>query len=417
MKYLFLIPFIVIAACTSKNSQHKQGHQDHPSGHKHAPRSVAHSGDAHQAIYDDAAIISACDAKGWTARITPEQQNVVDAIFGTRGHRVQHGLWHAMRSRSLDPKIREQIVHAYGPKSNPKNLLCPPPEKSDTTYNSVGEDFLYMHHQMVMMLQTAFLDASLPCIRGWKSIAEEARDDKFNWDGGPQSKSVLKRMLALDKEYFKNTEWLRSVTLSQLGWSLEITIHNTLHARWGALMAPVATTGNVTIPVNGVFPENWPYDDKAYNWLPDPYGSALNPHFWKIHGYVDEVVYRWLAANGKTSISAQCSNDNCYEWQGTWTGIDPMHWEAEAAAARPTSGTVPANAGVIMRANRAFNRNRLNVEFGGVFSADMKLTLPPFNQEVEVKVEDPMIEAKNRIRCDQNTDQGGSIERTGRKKR
>lgn len=70
----------------------------------------------------------------------------------------------------------------------------------------------------------------------------------------------------------------------------------------------------------------------AYNWLADPYSAALNPFFWKIHGYVDSLLDRWLqdsenhdTKNHYTKVEEACAGDlSCYVWKGMWTGT-PLH--------------------------------------------------------------------------------------------
>ena len=94
---------------------------------------------------------------------------------------------------------------------------------------------------------------------------------------------------------------------------IELTIHNTMHLRWGAppgssFPSPEDPTQGETIPLE--------WDDSQYDFLVETYSSHVNPIFWKLHGWIDDRVEEWKGANGVFG------NDF---WKGTWVGKLPGH--------------------------------------------------------------------------------------------
>jgi hypothetical protein len=264
--------------------------------------------------------------------VTDAQQAVINSVIAARSHRLQHALWHATRSGLTDDE-KTHVIGAFGPSWGEVHDLCPEPtaDPSDHGYNPAGEDFLFMHRQMVTMLRAQFIANHLPCISGWTHVpttTEWALPDSDT--SGPKSDAALAQLTTWDST-FQNPKWLKSISLSQLGWALEFTIHNNLHMRYATTNPPagfpgVAQTGGAPIPYDGNFPADWQYDKPAYNWLADPYGAAVNPTFWKIHGYVDHLIDLWLSANGYQSVAIDCQGaKSCYQWKGTWTGEIPSN--------------------------------------------------------------------------------------------
>jgi hypothetical protein len=355
---LFALPLLILVACATDMTKPMR----HPDGD-------------HAAAYDDEVVAQACKERGWNDRATPDQQKVIDDIFAARAHRMQHAFWHAVRG-GLPAKDQTILVSSFGGDWNNPHPLCPPPANNpdDRTYNPVGEDFLYMHHQMLQMLRTVLTVYGQKCITPWTKIPDPAQWPLSGKLAGPKAPEALAVLQQWDS-FIQNPEWLRKVSLSQLGWALEFTIHNNLHMRYTSdrpatpFRASKPEDDGATLAMNGVFPPDWKFDDPRYNWLADPYGAAVNPVFWKIHGYVDNALTLWLKANGKTRISDECGGERtCYQWRGYWTGNTP-------AIATESKG-VPAQAG--MKASAAppagisdFNRRRLaHQRLGSLTDAD-----------------------------------------------
>jgi hypothetical protein len=188
---------------------------------------------------------------------------------------------------------------------------------------------------------------------------------------GAKSDEAFNTFLKWDQE-LQDRKWLSTISLSQLGYAVEFTIHNNLHMRYATERAPEGfdeanENGGAPFPFDGNFPKNWRFDSPKYNWLADPYGAALNPVFWKIHGYVDHLIDVWLAANKKKydSISENCKgNKRCYEWKGTWVGEEGQ----EAAPKAYKADTAPLDAKSIAE----FTRKRIANQRAGVLTDGIK---------------------------------------------
>ena len=337
-----------------------------------------------------------CDSIGWSDVVTPEHQAIINQMMGTREHRVHHALWHAIRG-GLDSKNASEVTRAFGTTWKLPHPLCPAPadDSAQRAYNPAGEDFLFMHRQMVRGLQDAFVQMNLPCIRGWASVPSQAEYPIPDRDRADAKSDAAYRQIKIWEGYFMDENWLKSKSLSQVGWALEFSIHNNLHMRYATTRPPkgfqeLAEIGGAPLPLNDRFPQNWKYDSPAYNWLQDPYGAAVNPTFWKIHGYVDAMIDRWLLANGYSSISSDCKGDRkCYQWQGRWTG-DGVHshammnhdfrlhpWQdASAQAAVSPDERQPAAAAVIDPVTAEFTKQRMARQRVGVILQEDVRTEP-----------------------------------------
>jgi len=191
-----------------------------------------------------------------------------------------------------------------------------------------------MHRQMIGGVRSALLGGRQRCVAGWKTIPDPAQWPLPDGDtSGPKSPETLAQLKAWDAK-LEDPAWLASVSLSQLGMAIELTTHNNLHMRYATTKPPkgfeaAEEAGGAPLPFDGKFPADWPYDDPAYNWLADPYSAALNPTFWKIHGYVDALIDKWLAAHGFDKIAEDCAGAaRCYQWKGTWSGTVPTYSDA-----------------------------------------------------------------------------------------
>jgi hypothetical protein len=288
------------------------------------PSPASHMSHRHTASVD-------CSRIGWADKLTKAHQLVINELIAARDHRVQHALWHAVRS-GLDDNQTKEVTTAFGSPWGQEHKLCPSPQNNEATaaYNPAGEDFLYMHRSMIEMVREAWTAKGLPCIKGFDGVP-----DPKQWPLPDATRSGAKSdaSLALFQQWDKNLKdpaWLKKVSLSELGFAVEFTIHNNLHMRYSTdrpakqFQAANPDDDGAVLPYDGNFPAGWKFDDPAYNWLADPYGAAVNPVFWKIHGYVDYFIDLWLAANGYKTIAEDCHGDrSCYTWKGKWVGDLP----------------------------------------------------------------------------------------------
>ena len=261
--------------------------------------------------------------ENWSDSISPKQQEIINSAMGSREHRLHHALWHSVRG-GLEQNDQRTLEAKFGPTWSQAHALCPAPQPNffAPTYNPAGEDFLYMHRGMIEMLRSELAAAHLPCITGFSKVpTPEEWPLPDHATSGAKSAQTLQLLQAWD-EKFRDPVWLKAHSLSQVGWSLEYSLHNNMHMRYATELPPKGFgQDGAPIPLDGTFPASWKFDDVKYNWLADPYGAALNLTFWKIHGYVDSIIDGWLKANDFETISESCgTTPRCYEWKGKWTG-------------------------------------------------------------------------------------------------
>jgi len=130
-----------------------------------------------------------------------------------------------------------------------------------------------------------------------------------------KSDEYFERYIAPWERQYTDPDYLRGVTLGQLGSDIEFTIHNDLHMRWAAL-SPIGYRPNTVVAAD--IAAKW--DAPSYNYLGDTYSSHVNPIFWKLHGWADDRIEDWKRAHGMTDP---------IEWKGTWLGPNghPRHSE------------------------------------------------------------------------------------------
>jgi hypothetical protein len=267
----------------------------------------------------------------------PESRTIIPiaepvlSMLASRLHRLHHLVWHTLRNSWTDdtaitPTMKAEINKlGWEP---PRPVLSP---TGDPLFgNGSGEDFLYMHRQMVIEVNEGLKKAHEPPIRPWATIpgpepvvVEPDYTDAtpvFSRPGNPHGFSVppawfsddkvlSQRLAALktadfywnrmrwwDRQY-KDPAYLSSLTLGELGTLLEWTVHNDMHMRWASVPRDPRT--NSPIP-EGKRPE-WDidkaWDNPEYDHLGEQYSSHVNPVFWRLHGWVDARIEDWFAAH------------------------------------------------------------------------------------------------------------------------
>lgn len=232
-----------------------------------------------------------------------------------RRRRFQHYLWHRVRNSwpRLTPAER-QAVRDINPAWEPPRPACDAagsPERD----NGSGEDFLYMHRRMLALvndLLARLKDPLCPRVEGWPDVPPPG-DRVYPVPEFPDSEleevksdAYFGRFISPWARRYTDAEYLRSVTLGQLGSDIEFTIHRDLHVRWAA-RSPVGYRPPA-VGERGIGAE---WDAPAYDYLGDTYSSHVNPVFWKIHGWVDERVEDWKRAH---AVRGEI------RWRGTWVG-------------------------------------------------------------------------------------------------
>lgn len=254
----------------------------------------------------------------------------VTEMMAKREHRMHHWLWHEVRNNWHDyPRGVQSRLDDLG--WRPPRPLMDEQGQPDLR-NHAGEDFLYMHRQMIADVNAILAEVGDPDykrVEGWTIVPPPGDPDYpvppawFN----PTMESFLPfsrlRRLKSDVFYYKrfvywqkvftDPNFLRRVSLGELGVLIELTIHNMMHLRWGA--PPGSSFPSPEDPTQGeTIPPEW--DDPRYDFLVETYSSHVNPIFWKLHGWIDDRVEEWKGANGVFG------NDF---WEGTWVGKLPGH--------------------------------------------------------------------------------------------
>lgn len=245
----------------------------------------------------------------------PQLPSRVVNEMAQRRHRFHHYLWHRVRNSWL--RLREEerqavreINPAWEPPRPARDQAGRPARDNDS-----GEDFLFMHRRMIAHVNRILAevaDPACPRVEGWPRVPPPGDADypvpAFPGSGLEEIKSDahFEQFIAPWERRYTNAAYLRAVTLGQLGSDIEFTIHNDMHMRWAA---PSAVGYRPTTALTQSIGERW--DAPAYDYLGDTYASHVNPVFWKLHGWVDDRIEDWKAANGVAGEPA---------WTGTWLG-------------------------------------------------------------------------------------------------
>jgi hypothetical protein len=250
----------------------------------------------------------------------PTLPAIVVTTMAQREMRYHHFLWHNLRETwlNLDASTQHAITALGWAPPRPAAFT-----KEDGTVvpledNGSGEDFLYMHRQMVIMVNKLVAGTPYGQIKGWPSVPAPG-DPKwpvpapYEIPGAPEWTAEVSNSKTDDfywntivpmEEELNDEDNLRKWTLGQYGSKVEFTIHNWMHTRFSEL----TSVGIRPYTPNPTPKVDTKYDDPNYRWLGDTYSSHVNPVFWKIHGWVENKIENWRKANGLATVP----------WKNTW---------------------------------------------------------------------------------------------------
>lgn len=258
-----------------------------------------------------------------------DRDDLMRRLMAKRSHRLKHYLWHSARNtwaRSESTPWDRQYMRSIG--WEPKYPILYRRngqidyQTMDAQNSLAGEDFFWMHRQMIVAVR--------------EMLRKNGHEmyEPFEFRQGqivPQFRVVFENMFAKTNQglndisqrmaYYTNPELLRRVSLSRLGLEVEFTVHNSLHTRYADRQAYVRSFQDDPLR-RGNFGRRWQWDSPNYDHLADSYSAAVNPIFWRIHGWVDQVVDRWLEANDydPSQISDKPCEKPCFYWRGRWEG-------------------------------------------------------------------------------------------------
>ncbi|RZA20992.1 MAG: hypothetical protein EOP10_17330 [Proteobacteria bacterium] len=357
----------------------------------------------------------------------PKRDAAIREFGSSLDHRISHYMWHT--SRGAWPSLQGQVEVAKAKNSGPsasenarKRLALleksieqyrssgwEPPRyfratEKETAASGAGEDFLFMHRQMLNRLSAYLEDRALPMIPAWKTLP---KPDDEQYPVGPKGSAELGGVKSteyfyatqsiLEKAYQSRTVdldalakdlhayrmrtkadnqnptlaearaeveqlmepipglkyiGLKGLSLSDYGHLLEMTIHDGLHARYAFNGA--ARPADADPLDRSMWTKEWikAYGDTSYDWLTDTFSSHVHPWFYRIHGWVDNRINDWLAANDYRSIGskAECAQavQPCYVWLSDSRYVNKGSdepWEGPVVAESSTpSGTMSLHA-------------------------------------------------------------------------
>lgn len=234
-------------------------------------------------------------------------------MLASETHRLHHAVWHDVRGqwRNLSEGKRDSI-RALG--WQPGHDVERPAVKRGAPIvdNGSGEDFLFMHREMIGMVHEIYDAQGMPRLAGWGAVPPPGGNPALGFDVPPNwaqdHQPTMRRLAALKTdEYFwtamrgwdrqfKNAAYLSTLSLGALGATLEYTVHNDMHMRWSSVPRDPSTGDPVP---NGRLPTDFDskWLDPAYDFLGEFYSSHVNPVFWSLHGWVDDRIEDWFAAH------------------------------------------------------------------------------------------------------------------------
>ncbi len=250
-------------------------------------------------------------------------------MMAQRQRRMHHYVWHQVRNNWLfwENDVKEKIRTLGWEPPRPAREPTEEGQPRIILDNNSGEDFLYMHRQMITATNIKLADVQDPTylrVEGWPVVPRPEDSDypvPPAWDTGEQGFNDFLNDVKSD-EYFLNNfvQWegqftslseLANMSLGELGARLEFSIHNMMHMRW-------CEESEIRPDIDPTTPEQISpvWDKSEYMWLGDTYSSHVNPHFWKLHGWIDDRVNDWMSANGVVGE---------VPWTGKWVGKMPPH--------------------------------------------------------------------------------------------
>jgi hypothetical protein len=250
-------------------------------------------------------------------------------LMAQRPWRMHHYVWHSVRkSWQRFPEATKSALRDLGWEPPRPALQRLPDGSLQPIYdNDSGEDFLYMHREMIAAVNAELEeinDPAFPRVEPWHQIPRP-NDPAFPvppaWDTGnanldanldeTKSTNFFNNRIRLWEDTYTDPMRLGTMSLGELGARIEFTIHNRMHMRWCSEPA-LGIRPDVDDARPDEIDEAW--DDPAYDWLGDSYSSHVNPIFWKLHGWVDARIEDWKRANGVAGD---------IPWRGTWIGKMP----------------------------------------------------------------------------------------------
>jgi hypothetical protein len=259
--------------------------------------------------------------------MTPQIPNQVRLEMAKRDQRIHHYLFHEVRNNWLfyDDNTKNEIRDLGWEPPRPALEFDPIRNRRVPILdNFSGEDFLFMHREMIGFVNELLQDIQdpeYPKIEGWNPIPRPGdlnypvpspwtipNDPDFNnFIINVKSDQYFENNFIRWERQFKDHTYLSQISLGRLGAEMEFSVHNMMHMRWASQPKEERPDSDPTQPDS--IDVRW--DDISYDYLGDTYSSHVNNLFWKLHGWIDDRIEDWKLANGITGD---------IHWTGTWVG-------------------------------------------------------------------------------------------------
>lgn len=276
------------------------------------------------------------NCKIWSETISDSMLEAARPVFGHPDYRFWYYLYFA--TRNAWPKISQrdqEMLVAVSPHWQIPQAAVPDSSQIKSKDHLAGESYLFVHHGLVLEMRDILSEAGQPCMSSWPAIPDPrstanpeeaalAKDYPVPAAGSSPSKSpaAVGSMKSWEKK-LKNRGFLKSITLNELGIIIETKIASPTMLRFSAIESKRGIRPRIAAK-DDVQNANWAWNQSDYDLLSDTYSALVNPVFWKIHGEMDSILFRWLKANGYREISTSCEDRaGCYQWRSTWAGAKP----------------------------------------------------------------------------------------------
>jgi len=253
-------------------------------------------------------------------------------MLSMRMHRLHHAVWHAVRNNWLDLSPNKQnAIRTLNWQPGTSGSERPAAQRRVPFVNKgSGEDFLFMHRQMIKMVRDKMAVLGFQPVAGWKMIpppgpvsvepdysmspvrlpppsnpdgfavmpnwAEPAEEDDARRQGALKSDAYYWSSMFPASQRFQDPGYLSTLSLGALGGLIEWTIHNDMHMRWTSEPRD-PKTGAALPDGRDALDLDPKWDDPKYDSLSEPYSSLVNPVFWRLHGWIDDRIDDWFAAH------------------------------------------------------------------------------------------------------------------------
>ena len=291
--------------------------------------------------------------------VIPLEKSVID-VLGSKLHRLHHASWHSVRDEweKLSTASQNKIEDLNW-KPNQPSL-----DKKDRplTNNNSGEDFLFMHRQMILMVRDIRAKEGKTDSLSWPALPSPRQANHRSGFAVPafepytsndasnrataniKSDDYFSNRFRIWEEKFKDPSYLSTLTLGQLGSLLEWSIHNSMHMRWATTPRDPETgvvLNDETSRKRAEAGGKW--DKPEYDWLGEIYSSHVNPIFWRLHSWVDDRVEDWWNAH-----EVACAEEVVREDVEGVPWFKPGKWVTQKTpwvGPRPTGGHQHGNHG------------------------------------------------------------------------